>query len=89
MTVQLTAIVSGRVQGVGFRQWTRAKALDLGLGGSATNLPDDTVEVVAIGPREQCERLLEVLNGRTPGHVKTVTARWEDDPPLAPGFAIY
>ena len=37
--VRLTAFVHGQVQGVGFRWWTRARALELGLSGSATNLP--------------------------------------------------
>ena len=47
---RLTASVRGRVQGVGFRWWVRARALELGLVGTATNLPDGRVEVVAAGP---------------------------------------
>ena len=35
---RLTAWVHGEVQGVGFRWWTRARALELGLAGSASNL---------------------------------------------------
>ncbi len=49
--VRLTAWVRGRVQGVGFRWWTRARALELGLAGWALNLSDGRVEVVAEGPR--------------------------------------
>jgi acylphosphatase len=56
--VRLTAFVKGRVQGVGFRWWTRARALELGLVGSATNLDDGRVEVVAEGPQEAADRLL-------------------------------
>ncbi|WP_131742936.1 acylphosphatase [Actinomadura roseirufa] len=62
-TVRLTAWVRGRVQGVGFRWWVRARALELGLAGSATNLRDGRVEVVAEGPRGGCRRLLELLAG--------------------------
>lgn len=73
----MTAFVKGRVQGVGFRWWTRARALELGLAGSATNLEDGRVEVVAEGPREQCEALLGLLQGgETPGRVDFVAERW-------------
>src|SRR5690606_10576733 len=61
--VRLTAWVRGRVQGVGFRWWTRARALELGLTGAATNLADGRVEVVAEGGRDGCARLLELLEG--------------------------
>lgn len=42
-------LVSGRVQGVGFRAATREQARALGLAGSAVNLLDGRVEVVAEG----------------------------------------
>ena len=74
---RLTAWVHGRVHGVGFRWWTRVRALELGLVGSATNLPGRRVEVVAEGPRPACEKLLEWLrSGDTPGHVEHVAEQW-------------
>ncbi|HEY8478747.1 MAG TPA: acylphosphatase [Spirillospora sp.] len=81
--VRLTAWVRGHVQGVGFRWWVRSRALELGLTGSATNLADGRVEVVAEGPRGQCRKLLSLLSdddpagvpGR-PGKVTGVTERW-------------
>jgi acylphosphatase len=77
--VRLTAWVRGRVQGVGFRWWTRARALELGLVGTATNLTDGRVEVVAEGPRPSCEKLLDALRGPgAPGRVTGVTERWTD-----------
>lgn len=42
--------VHGRVQGVGFRWWTRRTAGQLGIAGSVRNMPDGTVEVRACGP---------------------------------------
>jgi len=73
--VRLTAFVKGHVQGVGFRWWTRARALELGLVGTATNLDDGRVEVVAEGPEQACRELLELLpNG--PGRVSFVAERW-------------
>lgn len=75
--IRLTAWVHGRVQGVGFRWWTRARALELGLTGSARNLDDGRVEVVAEGPRSACEDLLAALrSGAHPGRVTTVVDRW-------------
>ncbi|WP_073486112.1 acylphosphatase [Streptoalloteichus hindustanus] len=75
--VRLTAWVHGAVQGVGFRWWTRARALELGLVGSANNLRDGRVEVVAEGPRAACQRLLDHLrSAETPGAVSTVVERW-------------
>ncbi|SDP48109.1 acylphosphatase [Nakamurella panacisegetis] len=75
--VRLTAFVHGQVQGVGFRWWTRARALELGLRGSATNLPGGRVQVVAEGPRAACEALLALLRGPgTPGSVTLVVEQF-------------
>jgi acylphosphatase len=75
--VRLTAWVGGRVQGVGFRWWVRVHALELGLDGSATNLPDGRVQVVAEGTWQACADLLTLLRGPgTPGRVTGVTAAW-------------
>ncbi|MBC3991539.1 acylphosphatase [Streptomyces sp. AC563] len=76
---RLTAWVRGRVQGVGFRWFTRANALRIGtLVGFASNLDDGRVQVVAEGPRAGCEELLEWLRtGDTPGRVDGVTEIWD------------
>lgn len=75
--VRLSAWVHGHVQGVGFRWWTRSRALELGLTGYASNRPDGRVHVVAQGPRQDCERLLDHLkSGQTPGTVDAVMADW-------------
>lgn len=76
---RLSALVQGQVQGVGFRWWARARALELGLVGWARNLDDGRVEVVAEGPRRAARALLDLLRGGSaPGHVNTVVERWED-----------
>jgi acylphosphatase len=86
-TVRLTAWVAGRVQGVGFRAWVRLKASDLGLAGSATNLEDGRVEVIAEGRERDCQRLLaELSGGATPGRVVRVTQRWGAPRGELPGF---
>jgi len=85
--VRLTAWVHGRVQGVGFRWWTRSRASELGLHGYASNLADGRVEVVAEGPKEHCDKLLELLRGgTTPGHVDLVVERWSDAKGNVTGF---
>ena len=68
--------VRGRVQGVGFRWWTRARALELGLIVFARNLDDGRVEICGQGPPEGVERLRELIEeepsstGR-PGYVQS------------------
>ncbi|MFM9033775.1 MAG: acylphosphatase [Mycobacterium sp.] len=84
---RLTAWVHGHVQGVGFRWWTRSRALELGLTGYAGNQPDGRVLVVAQGPRAACEELLELLRGgSTPGSVDTVVAEFGEAGESMPGF---
>ncbi|KAA1251681.1 acylphosphatase [Mycobacterium simiae] len=85
--VRLTAWVHGRVQGVGFRWWTRCRALELGLTGYAANHADGRVLVVAQGPRESGEQLLQLLRGgATPGRVDQVVADWSEATEQFSGF---
>ena len=75
--VRLTAFVSGQVQGVGMRWWIRARALELGLVGTASNLPDGRVEVVAEGPQAACQSLLDGFDAPgPPGRISYVAPRW-------------
>ncbi len=53
-------LVRGRVQGVGFRWFVEREARMLGLNGWVRNNPDGSVEVLAMGSREQ----LSALSGR-------------------------
>jgi len=59
---RIAFIVSGSVQGVGFRWWTVRQARDLGLRGIVRNLADGTVEVQAAGPPEALARLEAALS---------------------------
>lgn len=43
--------ISGRVQGVGYREWARRQALELGLSGWVRNEPDRTVSALVAGPQ--------------------------------------
>ncbi len=89
--VRVTVFVRGRVQGVGFRWWTRARALELGLRGHARNTADGRVEVVAEGPRGGIEKLLTLLaespsSTSRPGRVETVSAPLWSVPTGVDGF---
>jgi acylphosphatase len=53
-------LVTGRVQGVGFRYFVKSNAIRLQVGGYAANLPDGSVEVVAEGDAHALAEL-EVL----------------------------
>ncbi|WP_456445396.1 acylphosphatase [Thiolapillus sp.] len=57
----IRCIVSGRVQGVWFRETTRRKAVELGLSGQALNLPDGRVQVTACGEEQALAALQEWL----------------------------
>ncbi len=75
--VRLTAFVHGQVQGVGFRWWTKTRALELGLAGRAVNKPDGRVEVIAEGARSRCEQLVEMLRRPdAPGSVSFVADQY-------------
>ena len=54
-------VVSGRVQGVGYRAFAARTARGLGLSGGASNLPDGRVLVVAEGPVHALDRLEAAL----------------------------
>jgi acylphosphatase len=76
---RLTAWLAGQVQGVGLRWWIRERALELGLVGSAENLEDGRVKVIAEGAAVSCQELLALLAGPgTPGRVTRVTQRWDN-----------
>ena len=73
----MTALISGRVQGVGFREFVRRNAMDLHLAGYAENLDDGRVEVVAEGDREDLELLLVRLRmGPAHAEVDDIEVNW-------------
>ncbi len=84
----LRAVVRGRVQGVGFRDYARTRARSLGLTGYVRNLPDGrSVEVVAEGPRHDLERLADDLRrGPSGAHVTAVETDWRTPTGAHSGF---
>lgn len=60
-TLERGFLLRGRVQGVGFRWWTRKTAERLGVAGTVRNLPDGSVEVMARADEESMERFRREL----------------------------
>lgn len=81
-------VVTGRVQGVGFRDSMRREAERLGLAGWVRNLPDGNVEAAFEGSAEAVERLTDWCYHGPPGaRVMSVVPR--DEPPEGlSGFRI-
>ncbi|MBS02079.1 MAG: acylphosphatase [Gammaproteobacteria bacterium] len=86
MTVRI--IVSGRVQGVGYRQWTLAEARSLGLAGYVFNRIDGDVEAVFHGAESAVGTMLErCRRGPFFARVTNVAERPAEVPP-SDGFSI-
>ena len=75
-TYRVRAIVCGRVQGVGFRASTVREGQALGLCGSAKNLADGSVEVIAQGSETDVQALLDWLH-HGPALAKVESFKWE------------
>ncbi len=74
---RLDAVVSGRVQGVGFRYFVVERARRLAVSGWVANLPDGSVRCVAEGREQVLRELLGGLwNGPGGAHVSSVSDRW-------------
>jgi acylphosphatase len=69
MTIARRYLVSGRVQGVGFRWFVLEAASAEGITGWVRNVPDGSVEVVAEGDAEAIERFERAVR-RGPGRAR-------------------
>lgn len=84
---RLDAVISGRVQGVGYRVFVLRAAMDLGLTGWVANLPDGAVRCVAEGELASLERFVDRLReGPAAALVDHVLTGW---PPPTGEFADF
>jgi len=76
----LRTIISGRVQGVGYRAWTIAKAQSLGIKGWVRNLSDGNVEAVFSGEESAVAAMLEACKEGPPAArvMKIETFLWNE-----------
>jgi len=81
--------ITGRVQGVSFRAWTREQAVARGLSGWVRNAPDGTVRARLEGPSEALAAMHEALHHGPPGaRVEQVEARQAVPDPALADFEI-
>ena len=77
--VHARVVAHGRVQGVFFRDTIRRAAELRGVGGSAVNLPDGTVECHFEGFRPPVEEMVDVARKGSPGaDVERVEVEWTE-----------
>ncbi len=74
---RVRALVSGRVQGIGFRYFVMRRARELDLAGWVRNLRSGDVEFVAEGPRADLEKLIASARSGPPmSWVEKVSTTW-------------
>ncbi len=81
--------LSGRVQGVGFRAFTRRNAQKLGVSGWVKNLSDGRVEAVIYGDRDKVEDLISRMEtGPSLAEVEEIEVEEQKTPPAEKDFQI-
>lgn len=86
---RLDAVVTGRVQGVGFRYFVVDRARALALSGCVVNMVDGSVRCVAEGPEDALLRLLSALRDGPPGaRVASIGEAWSAPTGEFDGFRV-
>ncbi len=82
-------LISGRVQGVYYRESTRREAQRLGVSGWVRNLPDGRVEAMLHGAGDAVDQLVAwCRHGPPAAAVSDLQLEAADPDPGAPGFAV-
>lgn len=88
-SIAIQARITGRVQGVAFRAWTRGQALQLGVGGWVCNNPDGSVSAMLVGPEDKVQALVDLLwAGPGTAAVRDVASERVQPVPDVSGFDI-
>lgn len=80
-------VITGRVQGVGFRAFVEREAEVLSLDGWVRNRRDGTVEVVFAGEETEIQHMLMELNAGPPAAAVTDVQTAPYEGPIPPGFS--
>ncbi len=86
--IRRRVIVTGRVQGVWYRQSCLREAVDAGVGGWVRNNADGTVEAVLEGDVDRVERVLAWMRSGPPRAVVTGVEYRDEAPTGEHGFRI-
>jgi acylphosphatase len=79
MKTRAHVYISGRVQGVFFRAYTKEEAVRLGVKGWVRNLPDGRVEAVFEGEKEKVDEIIKWCHkGPSYARVDRVDVKWEE-----------
>jgi acylphosphatase len=81
-------VVSGRVQGVWYRAWTKKRAESLGLDGWVRNLSSGDVEALFAGPDEAVDRMTADCADGPPHARVTAVATFDGEAPEVSGFRV-
>ena len=81
-------VVHGRVQGVFFRDSTRARAREAGVAGWVRNCPDGTVEAVFEGDADAVDRLVQWAHDGPRGAAVERVEVSEEEPERLDGFEV-
>ena len=82
------AIIHGRVQGVGYRFWTKGEAERLGLSGPVHNRPDGTVAATFSGEADAVAAMLAACRQEGPPGARVTEITEAEGPVPAAGFQI-
>lgn len=81
--------ISGIVQGVNFRSFSKKEAQRLGISGHVRNNPDGTVYLFGEGKEEDLKKFIEILkSGPSYAEVSEIKTRWEEATGEFSGFNI-
>jgi acylphosphatase len=82
-------LISGFVQGVGYRQFVKKTAKNLGLTGWVRNIPDRKVEVLATGTKDKLEQLASICKkGTVFSNVSGISVDWLEQEEIFNSFDV-
>lgn len=82
-------LISGFVQGVGYRRFVKHNANKLGINGWVKNLPDNRVEALLSGPKILVEKMISICEkGPFLSEIKDVRVSYEDTKTVYKSFDI-